>query len=69
MLECDHPHTSLPLITLMWRANHLYKGGTIEDQGMSPEGRPVAMGWHGVANATPGQVATSFCHPYKFFYN
>ena len=22
----------------MHRANHLYKGGTIEDQGMSPEG-------------------------------
>ena len=29
-------------------------------------GRFVAMGWHGVANATPGQQDITFCPPWNF---
>ena len=31
--------------------------------------RPVGMGWHGVANVTPGQQDAIFCHPREFSCN
>ena len=40
-----------------------------EKERVQYEGRPVAMGWPGEANATPRQQNASFLPPLGIFYN